>query len=137
MIHTTVAIFGVFDGIHEGHREFIRQAKSHGQELVAIVARDSIVEKLKNKMPINREANRIESLLEVPEIDRVYLGDAEEGTYKILKEINPDCVYLGYDQEALSASIKKAIKVGHLSKMDIILGQPYKPEIFKSSILNK
>ena len=65
MIHTTVAIFGVFDGIHEGHREFIRQAKSHGQELVAIVARDSIVEKLKNKMPINREANRIESLLEV------------------------------------------------------------------------
>jgi cytidyltransferase-like protein len=133
----TVAIFGVFDGIHEGHREFIKQASEHGDRLVAIVARDESVLALKGKSPLSNEADRIKMLLEVPEIDLVLLGDAEVGTYKTLKEVNPDVVYLGYDQEALSANIKEAIEKGVLSNtIELISGTPHKPEQFHSSILN-
>ncbi len=132
----TVAIFGVFDGIHEGHTEFIKQARQHGDRLVAIVARDETVLRLKKKAPLHSEADRIKMLLEVPEIDLVLLGDADEGTYKALKEIAPSVVYLGYDQQALSDNIKTAIENGILSNIELISGTPFKPETFHSSILN-
>jgi cytidyltransferase-like protein len=133
----TVAIFGTFDGIHEGHRDFIRQAREYGEQLVAIVARDTTVEKLKNKLPLHDEKERIKMLLEIPEIDLVLLGDVEEGTYKALMEVNPSVVYLGYDQQALSDNIKKAMKEGIVPKVELILGKPHKPESMHSSILNK
>jgi cytidyltransferase-like protein len=137
MHNKTVAIFGVFDGVHEGHREFIKSAKEQGDQLVAIVARDTVVEKLKNKTPKNNEVLRIKALLEVPEIDRVYLGDVEEGTYKILREVHPDVVYLGYDQHVLNESLKKAIEEGLLPDLELLFGNAHKPEIMHSSILSK
>ncbi len=133
----TVAIFGTFDGIHEGHRDFIRQAREYGEQLVAIVARDTTVEKLKNKLPLHDEKERIKMLLEIPEIDLVLLGDVEEGTYKALMEVNPSIVYLGYDQQALSDNIKKSMEEGIVPKVELILGKPHKPESMHSSILNK
>ena len=62
----TVTIFGVFDGIHDGDLAFITEAKERGDKLVAVVARDEVVNKLKGKSPINNEASRIKSLLEIP-----------------------------------------------------------------------
>jgi FAD synthetase len=137
MINKTVAIFGVFDGIHEGHSSLIREAKKQGNHLVAIVARDKIVKKLKGKLPKYTEVERIKLLFEVGDIDLVLLGDPEIETYNTLKEVKPDVVYLGYDQKALFENINKVIKVGSLPKMEIICGEPHKPELFHSSILNK
>jgi FAD synthetase len=133
----TVAIFGVFDGIHEGHRAFIKGARAHGDRLVGIVARDSVVEKLKGRAPDNREADRIKMLLEVPEIDIVYLGDIEEGTYKMLREVHPSVVYLGYDQTDLYEDLKKSIKSGTLPEMELLVGEAHKPEEFHSSLIKK
>lgn len=132
----TVTIFGVFDGLHDGHRAFISEARKHGDKLVAIVARDSEVEKFKNKLPVMNEVDRIKSLLEVPDIDQVFLGDANTGTYHVLKEIKPDVILLGYDQQALFDNLKEAIASGTLPDVELIYGQPHEPEVFKSSILN-
>ncbi len=137
MINKTVAIFGVFDGIHEGHLSFIREAKKAGNHLVAIVARDNVVKELKNKVPKENEVERINNLLKVSDIDLVLLGDPELETYNTLKEVKPDVVYIGYDQIALYESLSKSIKNGNIPKMEIIKGEPYKPELFHSSILNK
>ncbi len=135
MNQKTVAIFGVFDGIHAGHRAFIKGAREHGDQLVAIVARDNVVQSLKGKVPDNREADRIKMLLEVPEIDLVLLGDIEEGTYKTLKEVNPSVIYLGYDQQALHANITKAINNGVLSIVEIIIGEAHRGDTMHSSII--
>ena len=137
MINKTVVIFGVFDGIHDGHSSFIKDAKKQGNHLVAIVARDSVVKELKGQLPENNEVERINALLKVPDIDLVLLGDIELGTYNILKEVKPDIVYLGYDQKELFENINKMIKNGNLSKMEVVCGKPHNPEIFHSSILNK
>lgn len=131
-----ILIFGVFDGVHEGHLSFINEARKLGDQLVAIVARDSMVLNLKGKLPKCNEVQRIRELLEVPEIDLVLLGDAEMGTYNILKEVKPDVVFLGYDQTALLENIKKEIKSGNIPAAEIVLGSPHKPEVFHSSILN-
>jgi cytidyltransferase-like protein len=134
----TVTIFGVFDGIHSGHRAFISDAKREGDRLVAIVARDEAVEKLKGKLPLQNEAKRIQALLEIPEIDLVFLGDPEEGTYNIIKEIKPDIIYFGYDQQALFDSISKAMTKNILPKnIKLIFGKPHKGSTHHSSILNK
>lgn len=137
MQNKTVAIFGVFDGIHGGHLSFINEAKKQGNHLVAIVARDKVVEELKGKLPKYNEVDRINSVLKIPEVDLVLLGDGEIGTYKVLKEVKPDVVFLGYDQQSLESNIKKMIKDKNLSGIKIVKGTPYKPEIFHSSIMNK
>lgn len=136
MTSRTVLIFGVFDGIHEGHLEFIKSAKGEGDRLVAIVARDEVVNKLKSKPPHRSQAERIKELTKVPDIDLVYLGDPDEGTYNIIKEIKPDVIYLGYDQENLFDNISAAIQENVLPEIELIYGKPHKPEIFKSSIIN-
>ena len=137
MHHKTVTIFGVFDGIHEGHRVFISDAKTKGDKLVAVVARDSVVEKMKGKLPLRNEVDRIKNLLEVPEIDQVFLGDLDEGTYNILKEIKPDVIYLGYDQQGLFDSIMDAMENGALPEIELIYGKPHKGDTMHSSIINK
>lgn len=133
----TVVIFGTFDGIHDGHREFIREAKKQGDRLVAIVARDKIVKELKKLIPIRDEIDRLSAVLSIDDIDLALLGDLEQGTYNVLKEINPDIIFLGYDQQDLHNDIFKKIENGGLPKIELIFGKPYQPELFKSSILNK
>ena len=134
----TVTIFGVFDGIHNGHRAFICDAKREGDRLVAIVARDEAVEKLKGQLPLQNETKRIQALLEIPEIDLVFLGDPEEGTYNIIKEIKPDIIYFGYDQQTLFESLNRAMAKNILPKnIKLIFGKPHKGDTHHSSILNK
>jgi FAD synthetase len=132
-----VVIFGVFDGIHEGHRRFIKQAIKQGEKLVVIVARDKTVQKLKNKIPINNEIDRLNTISNLEEIDLAFLGDGEQGVYSILKEINPDIIYLGYDQKDLHSDLKEKIESGFLPQIELIFGEAYQPELFHSSILNK
>jgi len=136
MINKKVVIFGVFDGIHEGHLSFISDAKKEGNHLVVIVARDDIVKELKGRLPKYNEVKRINELLKINDIDIVLLGDPTIGTYNILKEVKPDVVFLGYDQDLFYENLKQAIKNKILNEIEIIYGKPYKPEIFHSSILN-
>jgi FAD synthetase len=137
MINKTIVIFGVFDGIHEGHLSFIKDARKLGNHLIAIVARDEVAKELKGKFPLINEVNRINALLKIEEIDLVLLGDLKMGTYNILKEVKPDIVFLGYDQKSLFENLNQTIRNGNLPEMEIICGESYKPDIFHSSILNK
>lgn len=132
-----ILIFGVFDGIHEGHMSLINEAKKKGSNIVVVIARDEVVERLKGKSPKYNEIERINSLLELEDIDQVFLGDKEEGSYRILKEINPDEVLLGYDQQPIFESLNKAIKEGALSDLKISFAEAFKEDELHSSILNK
>ena len=132
-----ILIFGVFDGIHEGHLSFIKEAKAQGDQLVVVVARDNVVEELKGRLPKYNEVERVKMLLEVHDIDLVFLGDPKIETYNILKEVKPNIIYLGYDQHALFDNLTQAIKNGNLPEMKVIQGKPFNPEVFHSSIINK
>lgn len=92
-----VVATGVFDIIHLGHLHFLEKAKDLGDELVVIVARDSTARKMKHE-PITSEGMRVELVQALKPVDRAVLG-YEDDMFKIIQEVRPDIIALGYDQQ--------------------------------------
>ncbi|MCL5874675.1 MAG: FAD synthase [Candidatus Thermoplasmatota archaeon] len=88
---------GVFDILHPGHVHFLTEARKLGDELVVVVARDSVAQKMK-RLPFIPENIRVAMVGSLKPVDRAILG-VEGNIYDILTEVKPDIVVLGYDQE--------------------------------------
>jgi cytidyltransferase-like protein len=58
-----VLVFGTFDGIHDSHRYFLREAKKHGDKLAAVISQDATVQNLKGRLPENPLPRRLEELV--------------------------------------------------------------------------
>ncbi|MBI4137626.1 MAG: tRNA pseudouridine(55) synthase TruB [Candidatus Sungbacteria bacterium] len=134
----TVLVSGTFDGLHEGHRSYFQQARTYGQRLICIVARDSIAEKIKGKKPRHTEKERVAFIKQCPDIDRVYLGveGPDEKIYGFTASLAPDVIALGYDQKAYTKNLAAEMKKRGL-KTSVVRLKPHRAEKFKSSILNK
>ena len=128
-------IFGTFDGIHEGHLNLFKQAKSKGDYLIAVVGRDATVKKVKNRWPGLGEKERAKNLRKYSDIDKVLLGGKGD-PFKIIKRIKPDIICLGYDQNSFTQDLKKEIEVRKI-KVKIVRLRAYKPKIYHSSKLKK
>ena len=87
---------GTFDILHMGHIYFLKEAKKLGDNLIVIVACDSTVRKMKHE-PITSEKMRLQIIKELKIVDEAYLGRRDD-IYKIVEEIKPDIIALGYDQ---------------------------------------
>lgn len=131
-----VLVFGVFDGLHRGHRKFLRQAKKLGDELVVVLARDEVVEKLKGQRPAADFAERSRMLLSSGVADRVVPGDIELGTWAAAKGEHPDIIALGYDQGALKAELEKSV-AGFDPAPELVVLDPHRPGKYHTSIIRK
>jgi FAD synthetase len=130
----TVVIFGIFDGVHEGHRNFFAQAREFGDELVVIVGRDKIAEQWKNKTPRYSEHERLKLVQAEPLIDRAVLGDTELSMYSVLVRCKPDSICLGYDQTALEADLKTWLS-RNTKSIELHMLKPYKPKTHHNSLM--
>lgn len=90
---TTVMAQGVFDLLHPGHLHYLRESKNQGDKLVAIIARDSRIEK---DIHFNEE-ERQEMVQALEAVDEAILG-SEESIYDTVERVQPDIITLGYDQ---------------------------------------
>jgi len=93
----TVLAAGVFDILHPGHIYFLEKARELGDELVVIVARDETTER-KKRRPVIPEAQRLEVVKALKPVDKAILGDLND-IFRLLPEIQPDIIALGFDQE--------------------------------------
>ena len=130
---TNVMAFGSFDILHPGHLYFLKNAKRYGDKLIAVIARDSTIERIKGKKPKYNERERKEHIKELGIADKVLLG-YEADPYEIIEEINPDVICLGYDQDSFSKGLKEELKKRGL-KAKIFRLNAYKEHIYKSSKL--
>ncbi len=87
---------GTFDILHMGHIYYLKEAKKLGDTLIVIVACDSTVRKMKHE-PVTSEKMRLQLIKELKIVDEAYLGKKDD-IYKIVEEIKPDIIALGYDQ---------------------------------------
>ncbi|MBC7129437.1 MAG: FAD synthase [Thermoplasmatales archaeon] len=87
---------GVFDLIHIGHLHYLEEAKKYGDELIVVVACDETVRKKKYQpiMPAEERRKLVEALKLV---DKAIVG-YEDDFLRIVEEIKPDIIALGYDQ---------------------------------------
>jgi len=87
---------GVFDLLHIGHLYYLEEAKKYGDELIVVVACDETVRKKKHEpiMPAEERRKLVEALKPV---DKAVVG-YEDDFLRIVEEIKPDVIALGYDQ---------------------------------------
>ncbi len=133
---TRVFAAGTFDGLHDGHRDYFRQAREHGDSLIVVVARDATVKRIKGRHPRRSETDRLAAVAAEPLVDEALLGHAEEDRFAILRTLRPDVVFLGYDQPVSEGELRVALDAAGLSGTAIVRGEPYIPERYKSSILD-
>lgn len=128
-------VFGVFDRLHEGHHAFLKQARACGDELIAVVARDAMVRELKKKAPQQSEEERMNALNENGYVAKAILGDAVQGSYKVLSASMPDMLCLGYDQDGLLSDLQKRMERGLIRKIPVVQLKAHKPDILHTSLL--
>ena len=107
---TVVLASGVFDLLHLGHVRFLEEAKKAGgenAELVVIIARDSTVEKTKEGKPIMSEDQRCALVESLKVVDRTVLGYEHLDIGEVIKNIKPDIIALGYDQENMYQQVRR------------------------------
>jgi len=104
---------GVFDLLHLGHLRFLEESKRKGgprSKLVVVVARDKTVMRRKGKGRIVPEDQRRELVGALRVVDRAILGREEIDLLGILKEVKPDIVSVGYDQDEIRAAVTALIR---------------------------
>ncbi|MFZ2682148.1 MAG: adenylyltransferase/cytidyltransferase family protein [Patescibacteria group bacterium] len=130
----TILVFGVFDGLHAGHLDFLQAAAAMGDRLIVSLAQDEIVMQLKGRAPEHSFKRRAAVLKELSAVAEVIPGDAELGAYVGYRALNPDLVAFGYDQRALAQDFKRFQQAVGDETPTFVL-KPYQPETYKSSLL--
>src|SRR5687768_10413206 len=103
---TRVIAFGVFDPLHEGHKDFLRQAKELGDHLIVVVAHDSAIRAYKQREPQQTEEERLAAVKTLPFVDEVMLGRKTADRYHLLGEVEFDVVALGYNQKPSDEEVR-------------------------------
>lgn len=132
---TKVIAFGTFDILHLGHVKLLKNAKEFGGEnskLIVIIARDKNVFKEKDRKTIFPEDERLEMIRSLKVVDEAYLGNLGEDRLKIVEELEPDIIILGYDQDVEEDKIKEELKRRGLS-VDVKRMEKYGNDAFNSS----
>lgn len=101
---TTVLTGGKFNAIHPGHIWLLQEAKYLGDRLVVVLANDSNNKK-EYAVPFEE---RKKNILATGLVDEVIEGD-KENFYRVVEEIKPDIIVLGYDQ-TLPAGVEERVK---------------------------
>lgn len=131
-----VMIFGTFDGLHPGHKFFIRESARIGIELIVVLSSDNYIQSMKKTKPINLYARRKALLDECSEVNYVIPADKELGSFHVLEREKPTVICLGHDQTALKDSLELWLN-SHLSfvKPEIVVIAPYKRDLYSSTQL--
>lgn len=129
-----ILVFGTFDGIHDGHRNFFSQAKEYGDHLVVVVSRDETVESVCGEHPKYDEVSRVADLLLEDDVDDVVMGFLDDKE-RVLAEHKPDIIVLGFTQASYEEDLKRIMKE-HGVDVKIVIAESYLEDEYKPSGFN-
>ena len=126
---------GTFDTIHPGHLFYLSEAKKYGGKLIVVVARDETSEAFKGQKPVHNERERLEAVRTLEIVDEAVLGHHGD-IFKIIEEIKPDVICLGYDQNVQKQKVEEELNKRGV-KAEVIRIDAYMPHMYKSSKIGK
>lgn len=135
MKNITVVAFGAFDPVHPGHEFWLEQARSLGDRLVVVVARDGSIRARKGREPFQGEEERLKVVALLPMVDEALLGNKTANQYTLLSELDFDVVALGYDQEPSNEAVRSELNVRGKSQVKIVRLPALRPDLYKSTLL--
>ncbi|NHI89854.1 MAG: FAD synthase [Candidatus Thorarchaeota archaeon] len=92
---------GKFDILHLGHISYLEQAKElagEDGELIVVIALDKTITRERGAPPVFPQEQRRRIVESLKFVDKALIGLDTDDHTKIVSEINPDIVALGYDQ---------------------------------------
>lgn len=122
--------FGVFDGLHDGHKDFLSQAAEQCDELVVVLTLPEIVQQLKGHIPAETFKIRLATIKSFNSDFVIVAGDSTLGEWKVIQEHQPDMIFLGYDQQGIAGELEKL-------NFPYTVLEPHHPDRYKSSLLKK
>ena len=131
-----VLVFGVFDGLHEGHKFLLREALKCGDKLIVALTPDKLVLKSKRHLPKLNFEERVGHLKNTDAVSDVVVGDAQFSSWHILDRVKPDVIVLGYDQKGLEKDLVRHLEARKIN-IKIIVAAPFGPDKYHSSLINK
>mgnify|MGYP001589199552 FL=1 len=132
----TVLVLGTFDGLHDGHRFFLREAKKLGNKLIASVTTDEVIQRIKNHTPTYHLEERLRALEASGLVHLAVAGDKVLGNWSALRQWKPDIVAIGYDQAKLEEKLDKLIAKEHLP-ITLVKISAHDPDRLHSRLLRK
>ncbi len=136
----TVMAFGTFDVLHPGHIRYLEKAKSLGDRLVVVIARDDSIRMFKKREPIFDETARLKIVGSLKIVDKAILGNklrSGSDIYNIFKKCRPDVIALGYDQRADIAEMRRWLEHNRIRARIVRLHTRLNDNLYKSSKLMK
>lgn len=130
-------VFGVFDKLHEGHQFFLKNASKQVKKIVVIVVRDSIVRFLKKRKPFQSEGTRLNHIKKLEYVTDAELGDKNIGVYNNIKRLQPDVIFLGYDQTTLKLDLQKKMNSGIIPMIPLVVLKAHRLGLCHTSLLKK
>ena len=109
---------GVFDLIHPGHIDYLKQAKSYGDHLTVVIASDKTVRKNKHE-PVTPEAMRALIVESLKPVDEAIVG-GEGDMLDTVAKVKPDITVLGYDQNFDESELKAKLKERGFDGIDVV-----------------
>jgi rfaE bifunctional protein nucleotidyltransferase chain/domain len=105
-----IVVSGCFDLFHYGHLEFLRNAKSEGDILIALVSKDKDIQSIKgNSRPIIPGWERAEIIDSLEIVDYTILYDGKV-YFELLELIQPYKIAIGSDHLEHKDHLKKLEK---------------------------
>nr|KJR72459.1 MAG: cytidyltransferase [Vulcanisaeta sp. AZ3] len=118
-----IFVAGTFEIIHPGHIAYLRQAWSLGR-VVAVVARDSTVRRVKNRDIVIPENQRLEVLSNIIYVHKARLG-YEGDMFKVVEEEKPNIILLGPNQPFNEEFIMRELRRRGLDNIQVIRFNDY------------
>ncbi|MDA1168970.1 MAG: adenylyltransferase/cytidyltransferase family protein [bacterium] len=131
----SVLFFGSFDPLHAGHKHAFQEARSLGDYLIVVVARDSTIREQKKRSPYQKEYERLAQVAAQCSVDEAILGDEFPSLYTLLTSIPFDILALGYDQVASHEKITSRLENSGKGHISIVRLAAFEPHQYKSSLL--
>ena len=112
-----VMAVGVFDLLHLGHVHYLTEAKKHGDELVVVVATDTMVARRKHQ-PVMPQEMRVALVAALKPVDVAVIGH-EDDQYASVEDLRPDVIALGWDDYHKVDEIKAALAARGLGHIEV------------------